>query len=54
VRAATLLVYLDTPFRFKSKQALWKYIGIGLVRRRSGDGPERLGVPLSATAGSRA
>jgi transposase len=47
VRAATLLVYLDTPFRFKSKQALWKYIGIGLVRRRSGDGPERLGVPLS-------
>lgn len=47
VRAATLLVYLDTPFRFKSKQALWKYIGIGLVRRKSGDDPERLGVPLS-------
>lgn len=39
VRAMTLLVYLDTPWRFKSKQALWKYLGIGLVRSRSGQGP---------------
>ena len=46
VRAVTFYVYLDTPFRFKSKQALWKYIGIGLVRRHSGAGPERLGVPV--------
>jgi transposase len=46
VRAATLLAFLDTPWRFASKQALWRYLGIGLERRRSGDGPERLRVPL--------
>jgi transposase len=40
VRGTTLLAYLDTPWRFKSKQALWKYLGIGLVRARSGAGPE--------------
>jgi transposase len=39
VRAATLLVYLDTPWRFASKAALWKYLGIGLERRHSGAGP---------------
>ena len=48
VRAATFYVYLDTPWRFRSKQALWKYLGIGLVRQRSGDGPERLGVNVTA------
>ena len=48
VRAATLFVYLDTPWRFASKQALWKYIGIGLVRQTSGDGPEHLGVNPAA------
>jgi transposase len=36
VRAATWLAYLDTPWRFKSKQALWKYLGIGLCRSQSG------------------
>jgi transposase len=46
IRAATLYVWLDTPWRFRSKSALWKYLGIGLERRRSGNGPERLGVPL--------
>ena len=46
VRAATLYVYLDNPARFRSKAALWKYMGIGLERRRSGQGPERLRVPL--------
>lgn len=46
VRAATLYVYLDTPWRFRSKSALWKYLGIGLERERSGNGPERVGVPL--------
>jgi transposase len=46
IRAATLYVWLDTPFRFRTKSALWKYLGIGLERRRSGDGRERLGVPL--------
>jgi transposase len=45
VRAATLRAYLDTPWRFRSAKALWKYLGIGLDRRRSGDGPELLGVP---------
>ena len=37
VRAATLISYLDTPWRFKSKSALWKYVGIGLQREKSGD-----------------
>lgn len=36
VRAATWLAYLDTPWRFRSKQALWKYLGIGLTRSQSG------------------
>jgi len=40
VRAATFVAYLDTPWRFKSKSALWKYLGIGLVRERSGEGRE--------------
>ncbi len=44
VRAATLLVYLDTPWRFASKAKLWKYLGIGLERRQSGSGPVRLRV----------
>jgi transposase len=48
VRAATLYAYLDTPWRFRSKAALWKYLGIGLERKRSGTGPERLGVPVQA------
>lgn len=45
VRAATLYAYLDTPWRFRGKSALWKYLGIGLERRRSGNGPLRLAVP---------
>jgi transposase len=45
VRAATLFVFLDTPWRFPTKAKLWKYLGIGLERRRSGHGPERLRVP---------
>jgi transposase len=48
VRAATLYAYLDTPWRYRSKSALWKYLGIGLERHRSGNGPEHLGVPLRA------
>lgn len=44
IRAATLVAYLDTPFRFKSREALWKYCGIGLVRAKSGDGIEYLKV----------
>ncbi|MBI3409945.1 MAG: transposase [Planctomycetes bacterium] len=46
VRAATFYTYLDTPWRFAGKAKLWKYLGIGLQRRRSGKGPERLHVPL--------
>lgn len=45
IRSATLRVYLDTPWRFRSPKALWKYLGIGLDRRHSGKGPELLGVP---------
>lgn len=44
IRGMTLLAYLDTPWRFASKQALWKYLGIGLVRERSGSGPVRVHV----------
>lgn len=36
IRAATLFVGLDTPWRFASKEALWRYLGIGLERRGSG------------------
>src|SRR5262249_20294570 len=46
IRAATLYAYLDTPWRFRSKAALWKYFGIGLQRERSGNGPGHVGVPL--------
>ena len=45
VRAATIYVFLDTPWRFRSKAALWKYLGIGLERRGSGAGVVRLQVP---------
>ena len=45
VRAATLFVHLDTPWRFRSKSALWRYLGIGLRRRQSGDGAGRVSPP---------
>jgi transposase len=45
IRAATFFVFVDTPFRFKSKEKLWKYMGIGLERRQSGNGLERLQMP---------
>ena len=45
IRAATLYAYLDAPGRFRSKEALCKYMGIGLERKHCGNGPERLGVP---------
>ena len=38
VRSATLISYLETPWRFKSKSALFKYTGIGLHREQSGEG----------------
>ncbi len=47
IRAATFFVYIDTPWRFKSKSALWRYMGIGLERWHSGNGPMRVRVPAS-------
>ena len=44
VRGMVLWSYLDTPWRFKRKQALWKYLGIGLTRQKSGSGPVKLSV----------
>lgn len=44
IRGATFYAHLDTPWRFASKQALWKYLGIGLERRHSGAGPEQVRV----------
>jgi transposase len=38
IRGLTIFAYVDTPWRFRSKQALWKYMGLGLVRERSGEG----------------
>ena len=45
IRASAFFAYVDTPWRFKSKSALWKYLGIGLERRHSGAGPEQVHVP---------
>jgi len=45
VRAATFVAIVDTPFRFRTKQRLWKYAGIGLERRQSGAGRAALRVP---------
>lgn len=43
IRAATLLAYLDTPWRFKTKEKLAKYCGVGLIR--SASGTDRHGRP---------
>jgi len=45
VRAVTLLAFLDTPWRFHSPKALWKYCGVGLQRTQSGT--DRRGRPLA-------
>ena len=42
IRAITFYVYLDTPWRFPSKSALYRYCGVGLERRHSGKGPMRI------------
>jgi hypothetical protein len=47
IRAATLISYLETPWRFKSKSALWKYVGIGLHREKSGQGLDIICVEQS-------
>lgn len=48
IRASTFYAYVDTPWRFKKKSALWKYLGIGLERRTSGQGPVKLRVARNA------
>lgn len=42
IRSSTFYAVIDTPFRFRSKSALWRYMGIGLQRRSSGSGRERV------------
>jgi len=41
IRALTFYVYIDTPARFASKSALWRYCAIGLERRGSGKGAKK-------------
>jgi transposase len=36
IRATTIYAYLDTPWRFKKKNQLWKYCGVGLQHSASG------------------
>lgn len=37
IRAVTFLVIVDTPFRFATPQKLWRYGGLGLREKQSGD-----------------
>ena len=46
IRATTIFAYLDTPWRFKKKNKLWKYCGIGLQRTTSGT--DKKGKPKPA------
>ena len=54
IRATTIFAYLDTPWRFKRKNKLWKYCGVGLQRTASGTDkkgrpkPARLQLPWAA------
>lgn len=48
VRGLTFFAYIDTPERFRSKTALWKYCGIGLERRRSGVGRTKVKLARGA------
>lgn len=41
IRALTFFVYVDTPWRFAKKTALWRYCGVGLRRVHSGKGRPR-------------
>jgi transposase len=44
IRAATFYAIVDTPHRFATRNKLWTYCGLGLVRRASGQtsGPAHL------------
>jgi transposase len=46
IRATTIFAYLDTPWRFKKKNKLWKYCGVGL--QRSASGTDKKGRPKPA------
>jgi transposase len=46
IRATTLFAYLDTPWRFRKKNKLWKYCGVGLQRTTSGT--DKKGKPKPA------
>lgn len=48
IRASTFYVYIDTPWRFRTKSALFRYSGIGLERRHSGTGPTQWRVARQA------
>ena len=54
IRSVTIFAYLDTPWRFKKKNKLWKYCGVGLQRTASGTDkkgkpkPARLQLPWAA------
>ena len=54
IRAVTIFACLDTPWRFKKKNKLWKYCGVGLQRTASGTDkkgkpkPARLQLPWAA------
>jgi transposase len=49
IRGMTLLAYLDTPWRFKSRRKLWKYLGVGLMREHSGSGSAWVHVDRGAS-----
>ena len=46
IRAITIFAFLDTPWRFKKKNKLWKYCGVGLQRTTSGT--DKKGKPKPA------
>ena len=46
IRSATLFAYLDTPWRFRRANKLWKYCGLGL--QRSASGSDKYGRPKPA------
>lgn len=48
IRGITFFVYIDTPHRFPTKSALWRYSGIGLERKRSGQGPTKIRLAQGA------
>jgi transposase len=48
IRATTIFAYLETPWRFKRKNKVWKYCGVGLVRQFSGGRAGRLKMNWSS------